>query len=590
MPPKKRRRIVSLGTADASTSNLCRRITQRVYQRKGTYNTAAAAAQLRSTARFRDGFRCLRTFEANCQHDHLDVENTSRNNSNTSYDASTSGGNRGHQATANLECLRERSPIAEIIVTEGGLIFALTKLGAAPVFDSTTGRRICYLNTTPDETVRSLFYNKVNESIITVSVFKKDQYRELRCRSTPLSYVWRGKPEIGFPCFISEELRYPGFVEFDAVNQRVLTFAANRHEYKVWDLLNYSCLFAIADKSISETKISPGALLVVYRATKDGEHLPLKVLSLKDEGGDVMFEKYVKLEPGVIFLCPEFMEYSEGKLFFKQIGGPLKIVDLSTSGAENVLQRFEGHNSFLFLNEIRRFLIFHGGVVTVWNFKGDQVCELDSVKLLHQDNMSCVFISSAQDAMISYCGNSDPNHFPFSINVSDLRTGKLLSKISARSNCTNSSALGKNSENSEITNHENGVRHRGEVQSNGSERQDNADDGRSIARSVLVDNLAAEASAQIAAQSNTQSENLSDEASSDENTSGPSSVNMEEPSTAKPAGSIADQQVRGNGTAGMRWQNENRAGLQKVTCVAFDEVSCEIVTGNAMGQIMIWGH
>lgn len=39
-------------------------------------------------------------------------------------------------------------------------------------------------------------------------------------------YIQRGKPDEGFPLFESESLRWPGFVEFDDVNEKVLTFSA----------------------------------------------------------------------------------------------------------------------------------------------------------------------------------------------------------------------------------------------------------------------------------------------------------------------------------------------------------------------------
>ena len=42
--------------------------------------------------------------------------------------------------------------------------------------------------------------------------------------------------------------------------------------------------------------------------------------------------------------------------------------------------------------------------------------------------MNNVFISSEQD-VISYCRNTDKGSMPASINVSDVRTGKLLVKV-----------------------------------------------------------------------------------------------------------------------------------------------------------------
>ena len=58
--------------------------------------------------------------------------------------------------------------------------------------------------------------------------------------------------------FESESLRYPGFVEFDDVNSKVLTYSAADKMYKVWDLKNYTHLYSITDNNIYEIKISPG--------------------------------------------------------------------------------------------------------------------------------------------------------------------------------------------------------------------------------------------------------------------------------------------------------------------------------------------
>mgnify|MGYP004226619433 CR=1 FL=1 len=83
----------------------------------------------------------------------------------------------------NLDALETPSPITELIAA-GHLMFALTQAGACAAYCRTSGKRLCYLNVKSDETVRSIFLNKQNDSVITVSVYKKDQYRQLRCRST----------------------------------------------------------------------------------------------------------------------------------------------------------------------------------------------------------------------------------------------------------------------------------------------------------------------------------------------------------------------------------------------------------------------
>ena len=119
-----------------------------------------------------------------------------------------------------------------------------------------TNERICFLNVSPDEVIRSLFYNKNNDSLITVSVYASDNFSSLKCRTTRIEYefyhllakafflscsvfltdthtptpyiryIRRGKPDAGFPLFESESLKWPGFVEFDDVNGKVLTYSA----------------------------------------------------------------------------------------------------------------------------------------------------------------------------------------------------------------------------------------------------------------------------------------------------------------------------------------------------------------------------
>lgn len=54
------------------------------------------------------------------------------------------------------------------------------------VISAETNSRICFLNVSPDEVIRSLFYNKNNDSLITVSVYASDNFSSLKCRSTKI--------------------------------------------------------------------------------------------------------------------------------------------------------------------------------------------------------------------------------------------------------------------------------------------------------------------------------------------------------------------------------------------------------------------
>jgi len=111
-----------------------------------------------------------------------------------------------------LPFLWTRTKIIEIVAAKD-VIFALAQSGLCAAFNrskshalwnfsndsplfmflinllivlTATNKRICYLNISPDEVIRSLFYNKNNESLITVSVYESDRFSSLRCRTTPI--------------------------------------------------------------------------------------------------------------------------------------------------------------------------------------------------------------------------------------------------------------------------------------------------------------------------------------------------------------------------------------------------------------------
>lgn len=152
-----------------------------------------------------------------------------------------------------LAFLRKRSKIVEIVGAQE-LVFGLTLSGVCAVFDRTTRqrcalcacqRRACcdfsprfcpfardrgvvlasprallaralgapfprslgFVNISPDEAIRSLFYNEANDSLITVSVYRLDNFSSLKCRTTPLEYIRQGRTDGGVCLFESECLK-----------------------------------------------------------------------------------------------------------------------------------------------------------------------------------------------------------------------------------------------------------------------------------------------------------------------------------------------------------------------------------------------
>jgi len=298
-------------------------------------------------------------------------------------------------ANLKLAFLRRRSKVVEIVAA-GDVVFALTLSGVCAAFRGT--KRIAFLNSSPDEVIRSLFYNKSNDSLVTVSVYRADNFSSLRCRNTPVEYIKRGKPAEGFALFESECLKWPGFVEFDDVNGKVLTYSAESKCYRVWEMTNYEPLFSVPDDDVTEIKISPGIMLLIH--TRQGSSVPLKILSIED-GAVLKAFNHLLIRTKKV----DFIEQFNEKLLVKQDGENLNIIDVHTGAVVSVDRtEFVTPSAFIFLYENNLFLTFRARQVTVWNFRGEQVTHFEDHELWHPEtNTSNIFITAAQDYIVSFC-------------------------------------------------------------------------------------------------------------------------------------------------------------------------------------------
>ncbi|XP_008804634.1 uncharacterized protein LOC103717871 [Phoenix dactylifera] len=332
---------------------------------------------------------------------------------------------------SQLPFLRKRSKIIEIVAARD-IVFALAQSGICAAFSRDTNQRICFLNGSPDEVIRSLFYNKNNDSLITVSVYAFENFSSLKCRSTRIEYIRRGMPDAGFPLFESESLKWPGFVEFDDVNGKVLTYSAQDSIYKVFDLKNYTLLYSISDKNVHEIKISPGIMLLIFN--RNNSHVPLKILSIEDGTVLKSFNHLLHRNKKV-----DFIEQFNEKLLVKQENENLQILDVRNSELTEVSRtEFMTPSAFIFLYELQLFLTFRNRSVAVWNFRGELVTSFEDHLLWHPDcNTNNIYITSDQDLIISYCkadaDESSPEGNVGSINISNILTGKCLAKIRASS-------------------------------------------------------------------------------------------------------------------------------------------------------------
>uniref|UniRef100_A0A452ZD79 Transducin/WD40 repeat-like superfamily protein n=1 Tax=Aegilops tauschii subsp. strangulata TaxID=200361 RepID=A0A452ZD79_AEGTS len=306
---------------------------------------------------------------------------------------------------ALLPYIRKRSKIIEIVAARD-IVFALSQSGVCAAFSRVTNKRICFLNGSPDEVVRSLFYNKNNDSLITVSVYGSENFSALRCKTTRIEYIRRGTPDAGFPLFETESLKWPGFVEFDDVNGKVLTYSAQDSTYKVFDLKNYTLLYSISDKNVQEIKISPGIMLLIY--TRTSSSIPLKILNIEDGTVLKFFNHLLHRNKKV-----DFIEQFNEKLLVKQDGENLQILDVRNFQLTEVSStEFMTPSAFIFLYELQLFLTFRNRSVAVWNFRGELVTSFEDHLLWHPDcNTNNIYITSDQDLIISYCKADSTDSF-----------------------------------------------------------------------------------------------------------------------------------------------------------------------------------
>ncbi|KAM1558284.1 hypothetical protein FF1_041661 [Malus domestica] len=183
----------------------------------------------------------------------------------------------------------------------------------------------------------------------------------LKCRSTRIEYIRKGKTDAGFALFESESLKWTGFVEFDDVNGKVLTYSAQDSIYKVLDLKNHSMLYSISDKNVQEIKISPGIMLLIF--TNASSHVPLKILSIEDGTVLKSFNPLLHRNKKV-----DFIEQFNETLLVKQENENLQILDVRNFEMTEVSRtQFMTPSAFIFLYENQLFLTFRNRTVAVWN-------------------------------------------------------------------------------------------------------------------------------------------------------------------------------------------------------------------------------
>lgn len=326
-------------------------------------------------------------------------------------------------------------------------VFCLFRNGLGVVFDRKTTKYVAVLNSVSDEVIRSLFYNRKCNSIVTVTVYISEQCLDLYCKSVHLEYVSRmdnassnvGKINYlkqGFRIFETECLRWPGFVEFDEVNEKVVTYNAESRIYKIWELCNYRLLYSLNDCNIQELKVSPSVMLLIFCETKSVQQketvLPLHVLDINT--GETLVKLHHTIESGKDSQAIEFVDLFNGKILLKQKNCCLKIIDIKT-GQRITIKETENVSpaGFLFLYSTNLFLAFEAQKVTVWDFIGNKVSKFEET--IFQTQQPEAAATPACTALSALCVSQDQKYlFSYSqqqLHISEIRTGRVVATISS---------------------------------------------------------------------------------------------------------------------------------------------------------------
>jgi hypothetical protein len=273
-------------------------------------------------------------------------------------------------------------------------IVALFESGKCAVFHRASHQSV-FLNKSEDEQIKSIFFNRINQSVIVVSVTKKDDFNSLKCRSVSLALIQQAfaqeaplslgkrshsekederRPVLlmkgalkGQKLFREFSLRWPDFVEFDELNSKIITKHSQEESYRVWCLGSYQLQFVIKEQSVAEFKICNGIMLLLHHYA-DESTLPMTLLKV-NSGQPLLRFKFQRVHREI-----EFLEQFNEKIMLKTAGQDLLIFDARTSTKLSV-PGFNAPEAFIFLYEHEKILTLKDGKVQLWTSRGEMVCD-----------------------------------------------------------------------------------------------------------------------------------------------------------------------------------------------------------------------
>ena len=144
--------------------------------------------------------------------------------------------------------------VTEIVVSLINL-YVVYSNGMSYVFNKFTSEFICELSQLPACKVKTIYYNRINKTIIIIKMSQEDDFNSLQCEYYndfdigTENYQMKVKK-----LFENDVVCSPGFIEFDETNKKILTKARVPPNYKVWSMEDYSLQLYVSHPSIEEIR------------------------------------------------------------------------------------------------------------------------------------------------------------------------------------------------------------------------------------------------------------------------------------------------------------------------------------------------
>lgn len=311
------------------------------------------------------------------------------------------------------------------------MVVCVNAIGVCSVYSKELDQLIGTLNH-DFEQVRSMFLNQSNDSLIIVTIKASEGYSQLRCRSFTLSGI-EARTNHSLELFTSEELKVPGFVEFDDCNKKVMTRCARTKIFKLWSLYDYSLLFCISDSIVQEVRLTCSLLLLIYPPLETA--LPMKLVSAEDG----KFLNAYEL-PTINGSSIELVELFGMHLVFKQKDSQLLIYNL-LHRTFVLVPNFESPCGFIYLHLHSTFVAVRPTHFEVWNFQGRLLAKVESAPSvkLGFNIANKLFVTQRQDFIV-ICSRAGREGNCI-IQVVKLATGKVVAEIRDKPELMNLSTI-----------------------------------------------------------------------------------------------------------------------------------------------------